>query len=153
MLFISRSRPGGTRISRDAVTPTQRRRTPERAAPSISEGVRCDAPNNPSVEAAVKTCDAMLSCIAASRCSPLSCAVRAALKPRVAVRGYPRNACVTPLANPLGACASPLFFTPRSTRVPPGPRARGISARCSSHNHNKLTGRHVGFLCAPIELL
>jgi len=46
------------------------------------------------MEAAGKTCDAMLSCIAASRGSPS-------------------------VANPLGACAEPMFFTLREV----GPRS------------------------------
>src|ERR1700678_355708 len=50
---------------------------------------------NPSLEAAGKTCEAMQSCIAASRGSPS-------------------------LANPLGACAEPLFFTIRKMRCSPG---------------------------------
>ncbi|MGO9514743.1 MAG: hypothetical protein ACLP2F_14050, partial [Steroidobacteraceae bacterium] len=50
---------------------------------------------NPSVEAAGKTCDA-ISCIAASRGSPLRCAVPASRKPGVAIRGHPCDACAEP---------------------------------------------------------
>ena len=55
-----------------------------------------------------------LSCYAQKASGlPLSYATPAALKPRVAVYGHPRNACVTPMANPARRMRRALFLTLR----------------------------------------
>ena len=54
-----------------------------------------------------------------SAVDPLRGAVHASRKPGVTILGHPCDACVAPLANPLGACAEPVFCTPWKTSNDP----------------------------------
>jgi hypothetical protein len=51
--------------------------------------------------------------------SPLSCAFRAALKPRASFRVRPCDTCVAPMANPVRCVHLTLFCTPRKTNLDP----------------------------------
>jgi hypothetical protein len=51
--------------------------------------------------------------------NPLRRAIPASRKPWASILVCPCDACVAPLANPLGACAEPVFFTPWKTSNDP----------------------------------